>query len=140
MGFVDGNETDPHVPHFGLEQVGRKPFGRDIQDFHSAEDAVVECGEDFLMRHAAIDGSSANAMLDEVLHLVFHQRDERGDDNTNTFQSQSRHLEGDAFSATRRHQAESVFSRIDAFDNVALDATKVVVSPVLSQNVAEHAL
>ena len=85
------------------------------------------------MRHAAIDGCSTDAQLAQVVHLVLHEGDERSDDNANTFLGQCWHLEGDALTATCWHEPQCVVSTTDGLDDVALNAAKIIIAPVLFQ-------
>ena len=86
------------------------------------------------MHHAAIDGSSANAQLTKMVHLVLHQGDEWGDDDADTLLCQCRHLEGDTLAAARRHQSQRVVPAGDGVDDFALNAAEVIVAPVLLEN------
>ncbi len=89
-------------------------------------------------RQSVVDGRGPQVTPSQVLHLVLHQGDERCDDETEAAQCQCRHLEGDAFAAAGRHEAESVAAGRDAADDVELDAAEVVISPVGAENAAER--
>ncbi len=108
MGFIDGDETDLHMAQLRLEEFGGKALGRDIEQFHIAENAVFEGDDDFLVRQTGIDGCSLDASAEEVVHLVFHQGDKGRDDDADAFLRQGRHLEGDALATTRGHQTQCV--------------------------------
>ena len=69
-----------------------------------------------------------------MLYLVFHQGDERGDDDTYTFLDQGRHLECDGFAATCRHKTEGIPSAGNAFNDIALNASEIRIPPILLQN------
>jgi hypothetical protein len=56
----------------------------------------------------------------QIVDLVAHQSDKRGNDKANPFHRQCRNLEGDRFAASRRHQAERVSSGTDGMDNILL--------------------
>ena len=73
-------------------------------------------------------------------HLVFHQRDKRGDDDANTFFANGRHLESHRLAASSRHQPEGIATFADAFDDVKLDSPEAVVAPVTFENVMKLAV
>lgn len=83
--------------------------------------------------HAGIYCCCHYAASAQVVHLIFHQGDERRDDNTHSLSSKSRNLKGYRLAASGRHQSECVVSAADAFDNVALYSPEVGVAPVLAQ-------
>jgi hypothetical protein len=67
----------------------------------------------------------------QVLHLILHQSDKGRDNNTYTFERQSRNLKCYALASTSRHEPQSVVSGTDATDNVQLNAAKGGVAVVL---------
>ena len=69
-----------------------------------------------------------------MVHLVFHQGNQRGDDDACTLFGKGWHLEGDGLTATRGHQAQRVMSAADRFDDLTLNAAKIIVTPVFFQN------
>ena len=86
------------------------------------------------MLHAAVDSCSADTMTAQVVNLVLHKGDEWRDDNAYALHRQSGHLEGDALTASRRHQPQGVMPGPDAFDDVMLHTTKVIIAPILPKD------
>ena len=134
VGFVNGDETHAHVAQLGLEQLRCDAFGRDVEQLDASEDAVFECLDDFGAGEAGMDGGGAYAVAAQVLHLVFHQGDERGDDNAHALLCECRHLECDALAAACWHEPQCVVSTRYALDDFALYAAEIVVAPVLFQD------
>lgn len=66
----------------------------------------------------------------EVCHLVFHERDEWGDDDAYTLHCQCWNLERNRLSASRWHQSECVMTGTDTLDDVALYTPETVEAPV----------
>ena len=133
MGLVDGDETDVHVTEFRLEQFGRETLGRDVKDTHMSEDAVLEGDDDLLAGETRIDGCCTDTPSQEMVHLIFHQGDEWGDDDTRTLLCEGRHLERDGLASTRGHQSQRVVSTADRLDDLALNTTEIIVAPILSE-------
>ena len=131
VGLVDRDEA-----HFDalqlVEEDGRlEAFGRDVEQFCVAEDAVVERFHDLAALHSAVDSSGDDSVAAQMAHLILHQGDERRDDDAHAFLGEGRHLKGDALAAACRHQPQSVPAASNALDNLALDAAEVGIMPVL---------
>ena len=117
-----------------MKHLRGKSFGRNIQYLHTSEDGIVEGLQDFASRFVGIDGISQDAMFSEVLHLVFHQGDERGYHDAYPFLCQGWHLECDRLATARRHKTEGIPSAGNAFNDIALNASEIGIPPVFLQN------
>ena len=73
MCLVNCDETHVHMAELCYEQFGGKAFGRDIEQFQTTENSILQSLDNLLTRHSRIDGSSLDAPLQEVIYLVFHQ-------------------------------------------------------------------
>ena len=133
MSLVDGDEAHLDVRQFGLEQFRAYALGRNVEYLRMTEHAVLECLYNFLATHTRVDGCSEHLASPQIVYLVFHQGDERGDDDTYTFLDQGRYLECDGFAATCRHQSQCVLALGDAAYDVALYAAEIGVAPSVSQ-------
>ena len=139
VGLVDGDETHVHVTQFRLEKFGSQALRRDIQDLDVAEDTVLQGDDDFLAGEAGVDGGGTDAQTAEIVYLVLHQGNERGDDDARAFLSQCRHLEGDGLAATRGHQSQCIMATGDGLDDLLLNAAEVIIAPVLLKNPSHSA-
>ena len=129
--FIDGDETDVHAPELNLENLGSKSFGGDIEQLGATKNSVVERGDNLVARHARVDGGSLNATSSQVGYLVFHEGDERRDDDTGALLCECRNLKGYRLPTTSWHQPEGVVTAADALDNLALNAAKIIVAKML---------
>ena len=129
MRLVHRDETHFHISEFEAEELGVDAFGRKVEELVLAEDDVVEFSVDLLSRKSRVNGRGADVSAAEVLHLVFHERNERRDDQARALHHECRHLEGDALAAAGGHEAEGVVAGEEAVDDLALDAAKIVVAP-----------
>ena len=82
------------------------------------------------MAHAAIDGSRLNADKAQMGHLVLHQGNKGSDNHTYAVHRQGRNLEGDALTASCRHQAKRVVTIGNAPDDFLLNAPEIFVAPI----------
>lgn len=67
----------------------------------------------------------------QILHLIFHQGDKRGDDDTNALLGESGHLKCNRLTASGRHQSQCVFAFADTGDDLLLQVAEGVITPVL---------
>ena len=93
------------MAQFGLKEFRTKSFGRDVEQFCAAKDAVFECDEDFLVGKTRINGGSRDVTTAQILYLIFHEGYQRCDNDTGARLSQSGHLKCDRLSATCGHQS-----------------------------------
>ena len=75
--------------------------------------------------------------MDQLIHLILHQRNQRRDHYGQPVDKQRRHLKGDGFSASGGHQAKRVVSVQNRPYNLGLHRTERIVAPVLFEH-AEH--
>src|SRR6056297_1787613 len=74
-----------------------------------------------------------NVFILKVLNLVFHQRNQRGYHNANTFYRQGINLESNRFSSTGGHKPERIFAGSYRFNNIELQMTELRIVPVTRQ-------
>ena len=86
------------------------------------------------MGHSRKDGAGFNVPFPQVLHLVFHQGDERGDNDAESAQGKGGHLEADGLATAGRQQRHRVAAVQNRQDNILLQRPELVVAPVLLQN------
>ena len=72
MCLVHSNEANLHVIELELKEVGVQPFGRKIEKLVAAKDDIVKFLVDFVARKSRVYGRGADALLAQMLHLVFH--------------------------------------------------------------------
>ena len=58
------------------------------------------------------------------MHLIFHQGDERSNDNANPFLGESRHLKSDGLTASGRHKSQCIFAFADTGDDLLLQVER----------------
>ena len=78
-----------------------------------------------------MDACCLDAVVTQYAHLIFHERNERGDHYADSLFCQCRHLECDTLAASGGHQTQSVPAAADTLDNLFLYASETVVTPVL---------
>ena len=88
-------------------------------------------------RQGGIESCGGNPFFDERVYLVFHQSNERRDDECETIEDESRELIAEGFSSTRGEDYESRAIGEDGIDDSFLSATKGVVTKVLLENLLQ---
>lgn len=85
-----------------------KTFGRDIHEMIFILRKILQAKILLGCWKRAVDESGGNIAACEAIHLVFHQRDERRDDERETFELQCRKLKDERLARACRHDNEGV--------------------------------
>ena len=106
MRLIDCDECKRHA----LEQVlqAGEPLGGGVEQAQFSAACPREYGALRVCGHGAVETGGGNARLLQSLYLVFHQRDERGDDKRQSGDEQCWHLIAHRFARAGRHNAEHV--------------------------------
>ena len=80
-----------------------------------------------------MDRHGRDAPCPEAIDLVFHQGDERRDDDAHAFAGEGRNLIGERLSAARGHQRQRVAPFHDGADDPLLHGTELREAPVAFQ-------
>ena len=83
----------------------------------------------------AVDIRRADARLDQRFHLIFHQGNQRRNDNGYPFRQQRRDLIAKRFSRAGRHHAQYVTPRKDRVNDLLLPRAKRAVPEILLEYV-----
>ncbi len=76
-----------------------------------------------------------NRTLPQIVHLVFHKRNQRCDNNGHTSEHQRRYLKRYRLAAAGRKQTEGVVAAEHRQNYLLLLRTKGIISPVLPENI-----
>ena len=134
MCFINSNETHFHATQLVEEYLALKPFGRDIQEFVGSENAVIQDGQHHFVLHKTANISGLYSTTTQSLNLILHQGNERCQNYADTLHGKGWHLKRYALASASRHQAKSVVSCTDAFNDLSLNAAKIIIAPVLLKN------
>ena len=133
MRLIDHKQAHVHILELGEEELRLKSFGREIEELIVLRNDTLVGLEHLLMRHAHEDRSSLDTSLDEMVDLVFHERDERSDHDAESAKRDGRHLESDALAAARREESESIMTRENRGYDVLLQRSEGIIAPVFLQ-------
>ena len=137
MRLVHGNHGDGHTLEIDLEMVRLKTFRRNVQKaVFRIEKDIVDGGLYFALPHSGIDGTGLDAAGAQMLHLVLHQRNERGNHDAEAALDERRHLKADGLAAARGKQRQCVAVLQNRKDNVLLQRPEAVVPPIPLQRLA----
>jgi hypothetical protein len=115
MGFVHGEQRDTGVaqPLGGRSEV--EPLGRDVEQFHVAANGARQPVGHLRRRQRAVHEGRRQAARLERVDLIFHERNERRDDDGELRQDERRNLVAKRFSAARGKDDECVAARQNRF-------------------------
>ena len=131
--LVDDEPRDRQLDEEPQKLIGRKPFGRHIQQPQSsgaggAQHVVAAVRGQHRMQRA---GSNPAAV--QLVDLILHQRDERRYHERRTRQHDRRQLVGERLTRSSRHHREHVVSAEDGIDDLLLPIPVFAVSEVRAQ-------
>ena len=104
-----------------LEDAGRgEAFRCEVEQVELAIFIGVGGGGAFVDRHRTVGAAGADAVGERGIHLVFHEGDERADDDGAAVGDDGGELVAEGFAAAGGHDAEDVAMLEDAVDQFAL--------------------
>ena len=112
--LIHRDEAHLHALQLIQEQLAGKTFRRNVEEFVGSEDAVLQNGQNLVVRHAAINVGSLDVAPFESLDLIPHERYERRENDADALHGKCRNLECDALAATCRHETQGVAPGADA--------------------------
>ena len=133
MCLIDRDKADLHATQLIDKHLALKPFGRDIQELVGIEYGVLQDSQHLFARHITGDVGSPYVAFAQSLNLVLHQGDKRREDNADALHRKGRHLERYTLAPARRHKAKCVAPLSYALDDITLDASEIIIAPVLPE-------
>ena len=134
MRLIDDYVADIQYGKIVLENACRQPFGGKIEELEVPVGSVVQGGIDFAGAHSHVDGKSLDAPGFEVLDLVLHKGDERGNYQGYALLHQGRDLETDGLASSGRKHGQHVRTLQGGGDYRFLLETERAVAPVLPKH------
>ena len=115
----------------------RQTFWRYIQ---KAVSSRAKAGRDdglLVARERAVEEGRRDAVANQGIHLVLHQRDEGGDHDCQARPNESRSLEAERLAAAGRQHRHRVATLEDRLHRFALERLEARVPPVAREDVLE---
>ena len=133
MRLVDGEQRDISMCGECAEPCRLQPLGGDVQQLHLTGIGGVEHLLLLVRGLRGVDECGRYADLVRTVHLVAHQRDQRGDHNGDAMQQQRGNLVADRFAGARGHHAEHVAPFENGVDELRLAGAEALIAEVLAQ-------
>ncbi len=130
VSLVDRHQRDIHFPHPGVKNPRLDPLRRDIEQLHIPVHAVIQRDIDLPGGHGRVDRDGIDPPPPKGVDLVFHQSDERRDDDRHPRQSECRDLVAERLSAAGGQQRQRIAAGHHRRDNLALQRPEAPVAPV----------
>ena len=124
MGFVDGDEGG--LPFFEIvEEAGEhEAFGRDVEEFERIVVQAAKAFFGFVGGEGGIEAGREDAAGGELIDLIFHQRDQRRNDDSQAVVEDGGKLEAERFAAAGGQEREGVAAGEDVGDDFLLVRAK----------------
>ena len=138
MGFVDDRQRDLHPLQGAQEAVVAEALRGDVDQLGRAVANLVQPVLGFLERQGAVDHGRAGAHARrQRFELIFHQGDQRRDDDGHPGQQHGRELEGERFAGAGRHDAEGIDPGQHAFDDLPLPVAQGGMPEIALQHIED---
>ena len=108
VGLVHGDGAEARALELPVEALHGEPLGRDEQDVQLAAVEGASNSRALIVIKGAAQHRRADAVGEEPVELVFHQRDERADHQGQPGANQGRRLVAEALAAARGEDHEDV--------------------------------
>ena len=128
MGFVNGDHRDPGLLDKTEKRFAFQPFGRDIDDPVFSLRGQHECLAILAQSQGAVQIGGPDPVLIERAYLVFHERNQRRNDQRDAFEHECGDLVADAFACARRHDSDRIASLHDRIDDLLLPRPERIVT------------
>ena len=110
---------------------------RGVDNGGPAPDDGLLVGELLQRGERAIHAHRVNPVREEVIDLVFHQRDERADDDGDPIEGEGGELEAQALAGAGRHDDERIAAAEGVVHGLGLAGAKLAKAEVIADAVAE---
>ena len=124
MGFVNGKQTDLLRTKRIEKRDIAQTFGRNVNKTIFPLRKFLQSKVLFRSGKRTVDICGGNIATGEAVHLVFHQRNKRRDDEGDTVELQRHELKNERFARTRRHDCEGVMTREERLNCFFLSRAK----------------
>ena len=125
MRFVDRQQLQPAAAHRLQEARAAEPLGHDIDQLILAGGHARQPLRLLVGRERAVDECRRQPQGRERVDLVFHQRDQRRDDQRQSGLHDRGQLVTQALAAAGRHDAQAILAGQHGFDHLALPGPKL---------------
>ena len=106
MRLVDGEQRDRRPRQLGEEALVVEPLGGDVEELQAAGAEAVGDVARLGVLEARVEPRRVDALADEGVDLILHQRDQRRDDDRDAVEQQRRQLVAEALAGAGREHRE----------------------------------
>ena len=135
--LVDGEQRDLDRAQ-QLEGRGHhEPLGGDVQKLEATGPQVAQDRRGLICREGRVQELGGDAVGVQGVDLVFHERNQRRDDDRGAGAMQRRDLEAERLAAPRGHEDERVAAGDEVLDDLALVRAERVVAEDAAERVVD---
>ena len=131
--FVDRQHRRLPVRQALKEVIHHQTFRRDIEQPDAAGAAIRHHLLLLLARHGGVEARRRDAVRQQLIHLIFHQRNQRRHHQRQAFLHQRGDLITERFAAAGRHNDQTIPSAQRRIDDGLLTGTKMLIAEGILQ-------
>jgi hypothetical protein len=128
MGLIDRQAVKRQAGKQAKQPWGEQRFGGDIEQLDLAVAHTGHVLLVFFKRQRTVKTKRRNTQLAQLLQLIFHQGNQRGDDHRQTSEDQRRDLVTQRFAPARGHDHQRVAPLQNILDDLALEGFELIVA------------
>ena len=120
-----------------LEQIGLKPLRRHIKQFYESRIGIAKNPVLFRSRNRGVDIGGGDSFFAQGINLIFHERDQRGNDDAVTLPDEDRKLIAERFPRAGRHDDAQIPAGENGFYDRLLIVKKCIKAKMAFQCVVK---
>ena len=124
MRLVDREQRDRHLLELSQEALVVEPLGSDVEELEAARAQARRDVAHLVRIEARVEPGRVDALADERVDLVLHQRDQRRGDDRDAVEQQRRQLIAKALSRACREDSERGTAGEQRLDDALLPVAK----------------
>ncbi|MNK83643.1 hypothetical protein D3C87_1034630 [compost metagenome] len=136
--LVDGQARNRHPLERGDERAVAEALGGDVDELVGSSRQLGQPMLGLVRIERGVDEGRGNSSLDEAVHLILHQGDERADHQGRAVQHHRRQLIADRLALPGGHDGHGLFAVEDRLNDLTLTLSKGRVAEIALQRVFKH--
>ncbi len=125
--LVDGEQRNLRSPELRDEALVVEALGGDVEKLHAAVPKPLRDVTRVVRAQAGVEPCGTDALADQRVDLVLHQRDQRRDDDREAVEQHCRQLVAEALAGPRREHGQRRAPREQCLDDLPLTGAKGIV-------------
>lgn len=134
--FVNDDHGQGYFGQAVGEIGGFQFFRRHVKQLQTPPEQIAEPLDRFVKRHGGVYIGRGNPLLCKRFHLVFHERNQRRNNNRTVGKEEGGNLEADRLSRAGGHDSQHIPARQNGFDDIFLHRPECIITEIFFKSSA----